>query len=816
MEIDKARDQDGPASGGPGMGSGDNPNVVTPPGQASSGPMSLAAFYREREKLINRVGRKPSQVPPLRSMPSIWDKSDIKEIPYAFELMTLRPCHRVQGVPFRPTSVTPNPTTSATIRPEMTLGKFQTLANRAFIMDRDALMVGEVETYSEMTVASTAARNILNWTSRRRSAATPWQPPNREQDLGNTPNRSFMEERTWTRGAFMYLYSALISLFNDRLQRNGVFQFTAVCTPKTIGERLKTYLFRIFYITYMFVANITRRVDDVYRGWAAADELSTFGETTEGIAKKARSATAPSMNTNPLTFVVFIVLDLTDFSNTALVEEGLFTAYHHLATGNASSAIEAVLFTRNTLSPIWGLLKDLHLLLMAVCGEHEGTLVAKMQKSTRGLATILIIALVHEQPLLVHGIRIKYVGGGVQSDDGGFSIECVIEDVKKVPSARVIRGVLMECLSRYSTVVPCKVNLIKSDLSWTSYQVGDTRIISASYPCTSGCGSSVTSAYVRTLFESDTVQASRAAVGMGHPMTAEIGDCVEAAAQIEAFLALKHCWQFPRASGFAIYEASRGPAVLGGGSALSPECFIQAAHGESFTYSFDRHMRRLRAGRVEGLLKDRESLRAWHLILGIVTRSGGEGLGSGNCPSWVTLTTPRFRAGQTVVAKVEAAGNPVDEKTHRILIGEPPPRLDTVEMSLKSFFPGLPFSLTTLFKELSPQSFYITIKSACMTLGRKFYSTVTDPSIRNHEAVARLTHGQLIYMLDVARIVVHRGEVFATAVLHEIMGGVSAQVAIDRVAEKFTARDAEASKVPRAGRQVHHVPRLPVILEDEN
>ena len=72
------------------------------------------------------------------------------------------------------------------------------------------------------------------------------------------------------------------------------------------------------------------------------------------------------------------------------------------------------------LSPLWGLLKDLHLVLSAVCGDHKGTVVAKMQKSTRGLASILILVLLIEQPLLKHGIRIRYVGGGVQSEDSGF------------------------------------------------------------------------------------------------------------------------------------------------------------------------------------------------------------------------------------------------------------------------------------------------------------------------------------------------------------------------------------------------------------
>ena len=72
-------------------------------------------------------------------------------------------------------------------------------------------------------------------------------------------------------------------------------------------------------ITYIFVANITRRVDDVYRSWAAADELSTFGEDTAGIAKKARLAISSAMKLESLCSPIYIVLDR-DFSNTALAE----------------------------------------------------------------------------------------------------------------------------------------------------------------------------------------------------------------------------------------------------------------------------------------------------------------------------------------------------------------------------------------------------------------------------------------------------------------------------------------------------------------
>lgn len=91
-------------------------------------------------------------------------------------------------------------------------------------------------------------------------------------------------------------------------------------------------------------------------------------------------------------------------------------------------------------SLLWGVPKDLHLVLPAVCGEHEVTLVAKMQKSTHGLASILLLDVLIEQPFMKYGIRIWYMGGGVPSDEGGFSIDCVIEDTSRVPSARVLVG----------------------------------------------------------------------------------------------------------------------------------------------------------------------------------------------------------------------------------------------------------------------------------------------------------------------------------------------------------------------------------------
>ena len=226
-------------------------------------------------------------------------------------------------------------------------------------MDKDALLVGEVDTHAMARRAAGVMRETLNSLSQHVDQSTPVPAKTREADLVNTHNRSFHEERCWTRRAFGALYSSIWSLYTTFLQRNGVFQFTAICTPKT-GERLKTYLFRIFYITSVFLANLTRRVDDTFKSWAGADELSTFGESLAGISRKARLALQSVFETDALTFFWYIVLDLKDFSNTALVEEGFFTAFHHLATGNASQIIEEILFTRNFLSPLWGLLKDLH------------------------------------------------------------------------------------------------------------------------------------------------------------------------------------------------------------------------------------------------------------------------------------------------------------------------------------------------------------------------------------------------------------------------------------------------------------------------
>ena len=105
------------------------------------------------------------------------------------------------------------------------------------------------------------------------------------------------------------------------------------------------------------------------------------------------------------------------------------------------------------LSPLWGLLKDLHLLLPSVLGEHEGTIVCKMQTSTRALATLFAVLLVAEQPFLGHGLRLEHVGGGVQSDDGGFSVKLRIVDALLVPSARVIRGEVFKALSRCASKV---------------------------------------------------------------------------------------------------------------------------------------------------------------------------------------------------------------------------------------------------------------------------------------------------------------------------------------------------------------------------
>ena len=133
----------------------------------------------------------------------------------------------------------------------MTIGQSRTLANRAFVMDRDCLMEGEAHTHALTRRAACVTRETLNRLSDHTGSGTPLPATQRESDIQNTQGRSFMQERNWARRAFGQLYSALISLFTTFLHRNGVFQFTVVCTPKTCGERLKTNLFRVFYITFV-------------------------------------------------------------------------------------------------------------------------------------------------------------------------------------------------------------------------------------------------------------------------------------------------------------------------------------------------------------------------------------------------------------------------------------------------------------------------------------------------------------------------------------------------------------------------------------
>eukprot|EP00971_Amphidinium_carterae_P030257 595320-Amphidinium_carterae.1 len=57
--------------------------------------------------------------------------------------------------------------------------------------------------------------------------------------------------------------------------------------------------------------------------------------------RKRKSSNCASGQDQEAHFPVFILLDLTAFSNAALVEEGLLTAFHHLMTGNAASATKA-------------------------------------------------------------------------------------------------------------------------------------------------------------------------------------------------------------------------------------------------------------------------------------------------------------------------------------------------------------------------------------------------------------------------------------------------------------------------------------------
>ncbi|OLQ01216.1 hypothetical protein AK812_SmicGene16072 [Symbiodinium microadriaticum] len=103
--------------------------------------------------------------------------------------------------------------------PEMTIGQSRTLANRAFVMDRDCLMEGEAHTHALTRRAACVTRETLNRLSDHTGSGTPLPATQRESDIQNTQGRSFMQERNWARRAFGQLYSALISLFTTFLHR---------------------------------------------------------------------------------------------------------------------------------------------------------------------------------------------------------------------------------------------------------------------------------------------------------------------------------------------------------------------------------------------------------------------------------------------------------------------------------------------------------------------------------------------------------------------------------------------------------------------
>ena len=109
----------------------------------------------------------------------------------------------------------------------------------------------------------------------------------------------------------------------------------------------------------------------------------------------------------------------------------------------------------------------------------EGSLTVKMERMTRASCISIVQYLRQVQPLIDLGLRIS---AGLQSNDVGLDIP-------------ELRSVLLTAISEAIARTPQRLNLIKSDLSLSCWQLADKAIADGDWPATARSGTSLGSAH---------------------------------------------------------------------------------------------------------------------------------------------------------------------------------------------------------------------------------------------------------------------------------------------------------------------------------
>ena len=504
---------------------GKDPGDFGSPDVSRARSEDLDDFFRVSEMLVQQIGRNAMKYLPEahKQRPSCVGEEPRAAV-YGFELTSLAPRQPIKIEPMRYGSLDVRPKTSNIERNELRSGLPQTVANRIVKYSFGSLAKIEMKSHETLLRLLSCVIWIVGLFSGAQSHLRPRCLERRIGSFRDTVRRSFYLERTYIRGYTDPLFLCLLSLLPYFLITVGEFTlFLSLSTPK-LAELVKVYDYRIFYIGYLGFTQLYRRLDIKQRLQAGFDCFSTFGETVPNVCRKAKRAMKGYKNQKLRRLVVNIPADIKKYSNMSSAEEGVTTAYQHAATQTAGSGIEESLFCRCIMCPAWPALQNLFMLVSSRLGEDEGSLTVMMQRQTKlSLVSIIQLCTV-TQPLLEYGLRFIDCDGCLQSDDLGIQVILEIIDDQKLPSFPKLRGLILRLLKIGMARAGQFMNMIKSDLTVSVWQVADLTFVNGSYPRTTHEGSSFGGSYRAWVKSSDQIAASNALNSQGYSVAQSCGE----------------------------------------------------------------------------------------------------------------------------------------------------------------------------------------------------------------------------------------------------------------------------------------------------
>lgn len=204
----------------------------------------------------------------------------------------------------------------------------------------------------------------------------------------------------------------------------------SIATPKTVGERVKTFLFRYFYIGGL--TQNFRRADIAFRDTHKDNPLNTFGVTNEATANRQKKAHESLYSLEKRKITLHLIGDISWSSNQSPAADGLTEPLAQEICRLADANLDEILFSRPLTCPSVPLTKHDWTIVLGRQGEDEGSMVVKMQKPTGRTVSNIISHFQSCQPLLKFGLRaIRQQNVGMcQSDDRMVTLTFEVVDAK--------------------------------------------------------------------------------------------------------------------------------------------------------------------------------------------------------------------------------------------------------------------------------------------------------------------------------------------------------------------------------------------------